>query len=148
MLTILPDLHLTLSSQLLTQLPLSDFTPFIKRYISNLWSSYWNNLPANFASIYKNITPNILNNIWFSKLDLHRSHITQFSRLHIGHSLLPNYLFKLGLNNSPFCAFHLNECIYDLSHISFDCPALISESLVLIYSLRSFNCPFNIHSQY
>ncbi|XP_060846488.1 uncharacterized protein LOC132926168 [Rhopalosiphum padi] len=50
-----------------TLLPHSDFTPFIKRYTTNLWSSYWNNLPGNFASRYRDITPNILNNIWFSK---------------------------------------------------------------------------------
>lgn len=37
----------------LTQLPHSHFTPFIKRYISNLWSTYWSNLPENFASRYR-----------------------------------------------------------------------------------------------
>jgi len=40
----------------LTLLPHSDFTPFIKRYTFNLWSSYWNNLPGNFASMYRDIT--------------------------------------------------------------------------------------------
>jgi hypothetical protein len=129
-----------------TLLPHSDLTPFIKRYTFNLWSSYWNNLPGNFASIYKDITSNILNNIWFSKLDLHRSHITQFNRLRIGHSLLPSHSFKLDLNDSPFCTLHLDECICDLSHILLNCPALITERLDLIKSLRSFNYPFNLHS--
>jgi hypothetical protein len=98
------------------------------------------------VSIYRDITPNILNNIWFSKLDLHRLHITQFNILRIGHSLLSSHSFKLGLNDSPFCTLHLDECTYDLSHILFDCPALITEHLDLIKSLRSFNCPFNLHS--
>jgi len=110
-------LNLRLTS--LTQLLHSDFTPFIKRYISNLWSSYWNNLPTDFASRYRDITTNI-NNIWFSKLEKHRSHIRQFNRLRIGHSLLPSHLFKLGLNDSSFCTLNLNECICDLSRILFD----------------------------
>ncbi|KAF0725144.1 RNase H domain-containing protein [Aphis craccivora] len=64
---------------------------------------------------------------------------------HMG-TLLPSHSFKLDLNDSPFCKLHLNECICDLSQILFDFHALISERLALINSLRSFNCPFNLHS--
>ncbi|KAF0764980.1 RNase H domain-containing protein, partial [Aphis craccivora] len=38
-----------------------------------------------------------------------------------------SHSFKLGLNDSPFCTLHLDERICDLSHILFDCPALIIE---------------------
>ncbi|KAL4082944.1 hypothetical protein QTP88_029442 [Uroleucon formosanum] len=46
-------------------IPWSDFTPLLRHHIFNLWSAYWHNLPANFASKYKSIVPNIINNIWF-----------------------------------------------------------------------------------
>ncbi|KAF0757415.1 RNA-directed DNA polymerase from mobile element jockey, partial [Aphis craccivora] len=42
-----------------TQLPHSDFIPLIKQYTSNMWLSLWNDLPVDFASRYRNITPNI-----------------------------------------------------------------------------------------
>ena len=130
----------------LTQLPSSDFTLFIKRYISNLWSVYWNNLPANFASRYKYITPNILKNTWFNDLNLPRSLIVQFNRLRMGHTLLPGHSYKLGLNDSPFCTLHLYECVCDLPHILFVCPALHGKRLILISSLQSLNIPFNLQS--
>jgi hypothetical protein len=130
----------------LTQLPHSDFTPYVRRYTSNLWSAYWNNLPATFASRYRDITPHTLKNIWFKNLDLQRSQIIQFNRLCIGHSLLPSHSFNLGLNNSSLCTLHLIECICDLPHILFTYPTLISERQALINSLRSLNCSFNLHS--
>jgi len=40
-------------------IPWSDFTPLQRRHISTPWSTYWNNLPANFASTFKSIVPNI-----------------------------------------------------------------------------------------
>ncbi|KAF0756002.1 RNase H domain-containing protein, partial [Aphis craccivora] len=91
-----------------TQLPHSDFIPLIKQYTSNMWLSLWNDLPADFASKYINITPNIHKKTWFNNLHLHRSYIVQFNRLRIGHHLLPSHSFKLGLNDSPFCTLHLN----------------------------------------
>jgi len=38
----------------------TDFTPLIKQHSTNTWLSLWNNLPAEFGSRYRNITPNIL----------------------------------------------------------------------------------------
>jgi len=104
------------------------------------------NLPANFASRYRDITPHILKNIWFNNLDLQRSHIVQFNRLCIGYSLLPSHSFNLNLNNSPLCTLHLSECICDFSHTLFTCPALKSERLILINYLWSLDFPFNLHS--
>ncbi|KAL4154606.1 hypothetical protein QTP88_000463 [Uroleucon formosanum] len=49
-------------------IPWSDFTPLLRHHIFNLWSAYWHNLPANFASKYKSIVPNIINNIWFRNI--------------------------------------------------------------------------------
>jgi len=43
-----------------TQLSQFDFTPLIQQFISNLWSSCWNNLLAGFALKYRNITSNII----------------------------------------------------------------------------------------
>jgi hypothetical protein len=93
-----------------SQLLHSDFTPLIKQHSTNTWFSLWNNLPAGFASRYKNIIPNIIRKTWFNILLLHRPYILQFNRLRIGHHLLPSHSFKLGLNDSPFYTLHLNEC--------------------------------------
>ncbi|KAL4154290.1 hypothetical protein QTP88_002112 [Uroleucon formosanum] len=49
-------------------IPWSDFTPLLRHHIFNLWSAYWHNLPANFASKNKSIVPNIINNIWFKNI--------------------------------------------------------------------------------
>ncbi|KAL4097378.1 hypothetical protein QTP88_022167 [Uroleucon formosanum] len=65
-------------------IPWSDFTPLLRHHIFNLWSAYWHNLPANFASKYKSIVPNIINNIWFKNVLLPRAFIVQFNRLRIG----------------------------------------------------------------
>ncbi|KAL4150005.1 hypothetical protein QTP88_003854 [Uroleucon formosanum] len=64
-------------------IPWSDFTPLLRHHIFNLWSAYWHNLPANFASKYKSIVPNIINNIWFKNVLLPRAFIVQFNRLRI-----------------------------------------------------------------
>jgi hypothetical protein len=129
--------HLTKSSSNLIfpffpLLPHSDFTPLLKQHSNNTWLSLWNNLPAEFASRYRNITPNILKKTWFHNLHLHRPYIVQFNRLRIGNHLLPSHSFNLGLNDSPFCKFYLNECIYNLSHILFDCPALQTKRIILV----------------
>ena len=129
----------------ISPLPHSDFTPLIKQHSANTWLSLWNNLPAEFALKYRNITPNILKKTWFNNLHLHRPHIVQFNRLRIGHHLLPCHSFKLGLNDSPFCTLHLNESICDLSHILFDCPALQTKRIILVNIFKTLNIPFNIY---
>lgn len=69
-----------------TQLPQSDFILFIKRYVSNFWSSHWKNLPSDFTLRYRHITLKTLKKTLFNNLCLHIPHIAQFNRLHIGHN--------------------------------------------------------------
>jgi hypothetical protein len=45
----------------LAKLPWTDLTPLLRHHIICLWSNYWNNLPAHFASKYKSIVPLISN---------------------------------------------------------------------------------------
>lgn len=45
----------------LAQLPWINFTPSLRRYITNLWFNHWNNLPAYFAYNYKTIVPIVSN---------------------------------------------------------------------------------------
>lgn len=127
-------------------IPWSDFTPLLRHHIFNLWSAYWHNLPANFASKYKSIVPNIINNIWFKNVLLPRAFIVQFNRLRIGHYLLPSHAYKLNLNDSPFCTLHMEEYICDLSQILFDCPSLTIKRQNLVNSLNSLKVSFNLHS--
>lgn len=125
----------------LTQLPRTDFIPNLRRHISNLWSTYWSNLPAEFATRYKNIVPNILNKTWFDNLNLPRSTIIQFNRLRTCHTLLSAHAYKLGLNDSPFCTLHPNESVFDLPHLLFDCPYLHAKRAIPFNSLKSSNIP-------
>ncbi len=52
---------------------------------------------------------------------------------------------KLGLNDSPFCTLHLNECICDLPYILFYCLALRVRRKILFNALKPLNIPFNLH---
>jgi hypothetical protein len=58
------------------KIPSSDFIPILRQHINHFWSSYWNSLPANFASKYKSVVPVILKKIWFFNLKLSRTSIT------------------------------------------------------------------------
>jgi len=101
----------------LTQLLWTNFPPLLRRHIISLWSNHWNNLPTHFASKHKTIVPRISNEkTWFYNLDLPRSIIVRFNRLHVGHSLLPEHAYKLGLNDSPLCTLHITESVCDISH--------------------------------
>jgi hypothetical protein len=125
----------------LAKLPWTDFTPLLRCHITCLWSNYWNNLPAHFASKYKSIAPlpSLIKKTWFFNLDLPRSTIVRFNRLRVGHSLLPDHAYKLGLNNSPLCTLHLTESVCDISHLLFDCPSLYTKRLSLFNCLKSSN---------
>jgi len=126
----------------LAQLPCSDFHPLLSRHITSLWSNHWNNLPANFAAKYKSIVPCVSNKkTWFYNLDLPRSTIIRFNRLRVGHSLLPDHAYKLGLNDSPLCTLHLTESICDISHLLFDCPSLHTKRTILINHIKSLYIP-------
>jgi len=116
----------------LTQLRHTDFVPILRCHISNLWSTYWSNLPAEFATRYKNIVPNIQNKICFNNLNSPRSTIIQFNRLRTGHTLLPAHAYKLGLNDSPLCTLHFNKKVCDLPHFLFDCPSLHEKRFILL----------------
>jgi len=97
---------------------------------------YRNNLPAHFASKYKTIFPCVSNNkSWFYNLDLSRSTIFRFNRLRVGHSLLPEHAYKLGLNDSPLCTLHSTESVCDISHLLFDCPSLYTKRTYIILSI-------------
>lgn len=126
------------------QLSWTDLFPPLRRRILSLWSNQWNNLPISFASKYKNTAPVISNNkTWFNNLNLPRSTIVRFNRFRVGHSLLPDHAYKLGLNYSPMYTLHTGESICDLQHLLFHCPSLYSErlnllNLALSISLQNF----------
>ena len=142
----LAKLSSNLISPSFSVIPCSDFTPLLRRHISNMWSNYWNNSPANFASRLKSIVPNIKNDLWFSNLFLSRASIIKFNRLRVGHYLLPSHSFKLNLNDSSLCTLNMGESICDLSHILFDCPSLTSQRIKLFSSLNSLKTQINLFS--
>lgn len=91
---------------------------------------------VKYVKIYE-IKYYYLKKTWFSNLNLSRTSITQFSRLRVGHYLLPSHSYKLSLNDSPYCTKHSEEIICDLSHIIFSCPSLSSNRLTLFNFLKS-----------
>jgi len=127
------------------QLPWTDFSLLLRRHILSLWSIQWNNLPIGFASKYKNTAPIISNNrTWINNLNIPRSTTIRFNRLRVGHSLLPDHAYRLGLNDSPMCTLHTTESICDLQHLLFHCPSLCSERLYLLKLLSALNIPLNL----
>lgn len=118
--------------------PWSDFTPFLRRHIFNLWSDYWNKLLTNFVSKFKYIVLNIPKNIWFKDFSLHRSSIIHFNRLRICFTLSDK---KLNLNEFPFCTLKAEESICNLSHIFFGCPLLFVKHTNLINSPNPSKLP-------
>lgn len=130
-----------------TLIPWTDFCPLLKSHISNLWLNQWNNLAPNYASWYKNISPSIPSQPWFHNLKLNRNIITSFSRLRLGHTLLPSHSYKLSLNDSPLCMLHVHDpTICDISHILFHCPSLAPQRNILFALIHSFNVPFDTQS--
>ena len=97
------------------------------------------NTKSPFPKIYYNKS-------WFSNLNLPRSTTVRFNRLRVGHSLLPDHAYKLGLNDSPLCTLYSSESISDFQHLLFHCPFLRSERLFLLNSLSAFNIPPNLFS--
>lgn len=118
--------------------------PLLRRHIAFLWSTQWNNLPVAFATKYKAVVSSIpYGKTWFDSLDLPRSIIVRFNRLRKGHTLLPDYAHKFGLNNSPLCNLHMSEDVCDISHLLFDCPSLYTERASLVDYVESLDISYN-----
>jgi len=95
-----------------------------------------------FQNYSKLISPKIPNQPWFQSLNGSRSIIVLYSRLRIGHNLLPNHAFMLGLNQSP--AYTLPNCgddYCDFRYLLISCPYLHSSrnSLKIIFHALSIN---------
>lgn len=110
-----------------------------------IWTSQWTNLPAKFATRYKNIVPNLLHTAWINNLNLHGS-ILQFNSIGYTLSYLPtpknwvqttlysvSYIFLIVTATSPI--FFLNVlCLTN------------DKCVIFLNSLKSFNITPNIHS--
>lgn len=94
-----------------------------KCYISNLWSTYWSNLPADFVTRYKNIATVLKNYSWFNNLNLPMSTIIQSDRLLTGHTLLPAHAYKLKLNDCLHCTLCHNESVLRCPSLSLRLPS-------------------------
>jgi hypothetical protein len=106
------------------KLPASDILPIHRKLLRKAWQSKWESLPENFASWHRQIVPSIPTHPWYKDLKISRSVIVYYTRLRIGHSLLPHHAFKLELNSSPLCTRHQEEAICNFEHIIFHCPSL------------------------
>lgn len=127
-------------------IPWTDFCSILKTNNALMWLNQWTNLPPNYSTWYRNISPTIPSQPWFHNMKLNRKTICSFSRLRLGHTLLPSHSFKLTLCDSPFCTLHISEAICDIPHILFQCPILIAERKQLYNLIKNQNVPFNSKS--
>jgi len=121
----------------LCKIPALDLLPFLRKLLHNSWESKWSSLPSNYASWHRSICPSIPLHPWFLGLEIPKFYINSFSRLRIGHSLLPHHSYHLSLNSSPLCPLHLEEAFCDFNHIIFNCPSLLSDRHRLFSRLSS-----------
>lgn len=128
--------------------PYSDLVPLLRRDINKLWLLEWESLPVSYSPAYKMISPVIPTQPWFQDLDIDRYIIVLYSRLRLGHNLLPFHAFKLGLNHSSACLLgNCREDSCDLSHLLFDCPTIAFNRHSLKSIFASCNTNFSyIHS--
>ncbi|KAL4103296.1 hypothetical protein QTP88_018673 [Uroleucon formosanum] len=92
--------------------PASDLLPFHRKLLRNAWQTKWDSLPPNHAAWHRQIVTSIPKHPWFKDLEISRHLIVSYTRLRIGHSLLPHHSSKLNLNSSPLCTLHHNESIW------------------------------------
>jgi len=118
------------------KVPAFDLLPIQHKLLRNAWQSKWASFPPNYAYWHRNLCPTIPLNPWFRGLNISRHLIVAFTRLRIGHNLLPNHSFRLSLNSSPFCTLHHTDAVCDLNHLLFHCPSLHSSRL-LLFSLSA-----------
>ncbi|KAL4156135.1 hypothetical protein QTP88_000170 [Uroleucon formosanum] len=118
--------------------PASDLLPFHRKLLRNAWQTKWDSLPPNHAAWHRQIVTSIPKHPWFKDLEISRHLIVSYTRLRIGHSLLPHHSSKLNLNSSPLCTLHHNESICNFEHIIFDCPSLFNNRQLLFSYLSSF----------
>lgn len=69
--------------------------------------------------------------------------IVSFSRLQLGHNLLPSQSFNLSLNTFPLCA-SMKKKLCDLNYILFEYPAQIN-SRILLFNYYSFSRTFSAY---
>jgi hypothetical protein len=95
------------------KIPASDFLPIHRKILRKAWQTKFSFLSPNIGTWYRQIIPTIPHRPWFNNLGLSRKSIVAFTRLRIGHSLLPHHAFKLSLNSSPLCTRHHADTVCD-----------------------------------
>jgi len=97
---------------------------------------------------YHNLSPSFTFSYMFHNLNLPINIIFSYSRLKLGHNLLPSHGFHLSvlrisfLNSIPYSSLHDNEAKCDISDLLFDFLALHS-SRTALFNLRISH---NIHN--
>lgn len=104
----------------------------------------WANPSPNFAARFHQLSLLISALAWFIKLDFSRKNISSFSRLRLGHSVLPPYANKLSLNDSPYSTLRPNLSICNASDLLFKCSSLSPQRILLFQFLKSHNVSLNI----
>lgn len=119
----------------LTKVDFRDILPSIKSKIHKDWMNEWANTAKIKGVHYANISEGIKKKTWFHDLNLSRKEITTYSRMRIGHCIIPAHLYKIGIRDSPNC-----DCgeLGSLNHIIFECN-LHSQNSNRLYTLLSQN---------
>lgn len=97
-----------------------NFLPMFKKQIWNNWIKEWTTCIKKKNNFYHKVVETIFRVPWFSQFEFkNRRHVTTFIRMKSGHCLTQYHLFRIGIEDDPFC-----ECgqIGTLTHVLFECP--------------------------
>jgi len=136
-------LYLAIKVYISNLLPWTDFCPVLKIHSYKLWSSYWSKLPTNFSSWYRSINPSIPSKPRFNNLNLNRKLIVSFSRLRIGHALLPPVHINYRQMTPLFALFIAPRIFANIPHLIFSCPSLLPQRQALFILINSLEINSN-----
>jgi len=124
--------------------PYTDLILLHRRFIHKLKELKWCNLPASYASDYRQLSPKNHRQSWFHNLNINHHLIVLYFRLRLGHNLLPKYSFYLRFNQSPYWThsncYH-NSC--DFRHLLLNCPSLSYSRSYLKWLFLFYNTKFS-----
>ncbi|KAJ8973460.1 hypothetical protein NQ317_013454 [Molorchus minor] len=127
------------------KLPYSDIQALLNNTIKNEFKNFWLREANTKGKWYTAIQPLHPNKPYYSELpNMSRRHITTIVRLRTGHCLHKKHLYKIGIENNPYCECGQEE---DLDHILFECPINKINNFDLYQEISKSGIPLPLKTQ-
>lgn len=119
------------------------FTSYFKKLLKSEWQNIYNMNSQSKGKYFKTIQP-IVGTSWFYKIPISESSIiSKICRLRLNHCNTNEYLFKIGIVDSPFC-----DCgaIENISHVFWHCSLYTNprNKLLNILYNQKIPAPFSL----